>query len=105
MVTTCSEAAECAQCSHFCFVGPHAEAETGLDILECWHLTSQELESLTRDCLLPLAPAHASIELAQNLQAASESTSKTVNQQPVQATGMFTALDQSCSPALHAAPA
>lgn len=58
-----------------------------MDILECWHLGTQELETLTRDCLLPLAPAHASIELAHSLQLACESSSSGAVNQPVPAGG------------------
>ena len=56
--------------------------------MECWHLGTQELETLTRDCLLPLAPAHASAELAQSLQLASDSSGAgAVTQQPIAAAG------------------
>ena len=42
--------------------------EGGLEILECWHLSSDELTSLLKECLLPLAETHGSLGLAQSLQ-------------------------------------
>ncbi|DBA95921.1 TPA: hypothetical protein ACH3X1_001448 [Trebouxia sp. C0004] len=51
-------------------------SEGSLEILECWHLSSDELSSLVRECLLPLAEQHASLGLAQSLQAEEIATSK-----------------------------
>lgn len=34
-------------------------------MLQCWHLSPEEHEQLVRQALLPLAVAHASLELAQ----------------------------------------
>ena len=50
--------------------------EGSLEILECWHLSSDELSSLMRECLLPLAEQHASLGLAQSLQAEGIAASK-----------------------------
>ncbi len=54
-----------------CSSGPGSEEhapEGGMEILECWHLSADELTSLMRECLLPLAQMHASLGLAQSLQ-------------------------------------
>ena len=38
------------------------------EMLECWHLTADEMSALTKECLLPLAEMHAALGLAQSLQ-------------------------------------
>lgn len=50
--------------------------EGSLEILECWHISSDELSSLVRECLLPLAEQHASLGLAQSLQVEGTAASK-----------------------------
>lgn len=37
-------------------------------MLECWHLSADDMAALTQECLLPLAEMHASLGLAQSLQ-------------------------------------
>lgn len=37
-------------------------------MLECWHLSADDMAILTKECLLPLAEMHASLGLAQSLQ-------------------------------------
>ena len=37
-------------------------------MLECWHLTADDMAALTKECLLPLAEMHASLGLARSLQ-------------------------------------
>lgn len=51
-------------------------SDGALEILECWHLSYDELSSLVRECLLPLAEQHASLGLAQSLQVEGVAASK-----------------------------
>ena len=58
-------------CSHAAWwlagtAGPAAEGR--LEMLECWHLTADDMAALTKECLLPLAEMHASLGLARSLQ-------------------------------------
>lgn len=55
--------------------------EGGLEILECWHLSSDELTSLLKECLLPLAETHGSLGLAQSLQVEGITTVKAETKQ------------------------
>ena len=41
-----------------------------MEMLECWHLSADQLTSLMQECLLLLAHMHASLGLAQSLEPA-----------------------------------